>query len=897
MILLGKVKFCGVNFQVLLLIICAYVFTFTSQDRAVAAPPISSEPARLTKIGLSYVFIYRPAANQPTEVRADTIETAKFYEDAPVKQATIPRYVSVGNQFQDGIDNDRSHDVANFLRRPILCTSGVWSVTHVTNDVLQTMNMPSMCLAKPLYREKLRGFYGFRAKMVIRLQINATRFQQGRLLLHYLPEAVVLSPKRLSTANACLASKTQQPSIDLDCTDTEVILEVPYTNRHLYYNLLTGANAYGAFFLTVYSPLLVGTGPTTVDYSIWCHFEDVEIVYPTAALSTGPLMPQTGISGRRGKDPGVQELNGVGLGPISGIARRVSTAAGILSEIPLLSAVTAPASWVADVISRSAFALGFNKPTYQGPTQRVVLSSWSSMHNVDGVDNSLKMSLTSTNSLEHLPGFGGTDLDEMAFSFLFKISAYYTSFVWSPTNLKSSMIWNTYIRPDDFYQQVTISTNPPGVNQGVQFRPPFGYLSKMFALWRGSLNFTFKFIKTEFHSGRLMVVFTPGKQMLSSSVTWENSQYAYREILDLRSANEYTISVPFIATTPYMSVNDSAGVLSIFVLNEMRCPETVTNSVQVLVEVSAGPDFDLAQPDDANCRPCLVSQSGLGYGAYPSLDPYMVRDSSAYLIDMNMASRFEEVSEEEYDLGTLIPQGLGLDEESSKADAVIDPMPDTIGSGSVASSIIPNRMIAGEKILSVRQLIKRFGMVFKNTYDDTGSSILMRCFPISIPLVQTGTLSTFSTGRRIDMYSWIGGMYAFHRGGQRIKFISNVTEANVLTASIRYYDTLGGADMVSVIGPTPFDHEPTAVGVEQLAKFSGGLELEVPYGTYTHLRYNAYSDHGVSFNASEGGLALILNQSVVGNQQHRIYRAAADDFSFGFFIGCPATFNGPPVFA
>jgi hypothetical protein len=135
-----------------------------------------------------------------------------------------------------------------------------------------------------MYQEKLRGFVGLRATLVVKVQVNSQPFQQGRLMLQYYPYAQYM-PNRVSLVNATLQGRSGCPRTDLDLSvGTEIEMRIPYVSPHVYYNLITGQGFFGAIYLVVYSQLrdqISGTG--SVEYTVWAHLEDVDIQYPTGA--------------------------------------------------------------------------------------------------------------------------------------------------------------------------------------------------------------------------------------------------------------------------------------------------------------------------------------------------------------------------------------------------------------------------------------------------------------------------------------------------------------------------------------------------------------------------------------------------------------------------------------
>lgn len=753
-------------------------------------------------------------------------QTVTFHEDEPVVVKEFPKYVSIGESFKDSALDAREHQIRDFLGRPILCASGTYSTTSVVGSQLQTIPLPSACLSNASYADKLRGFFGFRAKMVCRVQVNSQRFQQGRLLLHYLPQTSTMQPARLQCALSNLVLITQQPRVDFDInSDTEVILEIPYVSNSLYYDLSSGSFDFGTFYLTVYSALATGGGSTSCTYSVWCHFEDVEVQYPAVSQSGIKTLKARG-KGAAKLDVTDVELRKEGLGPVSSILTRASASAAVLSEIPLISAFTAPTSWALGVLGRAADALGFSKPTSAGNSEKRLLTTFSYMNNTNAVDNSIKMAVRSDNAVAQLPGFAGTDIDEMSIPYLVSIPSWFQTVSWTTSQSQGALLYNANISPNlPFNQTVT--------NAGTTFSygsyPVMGYIANHFQLWRGSITYTLKVVKTEFHSGRLMIAFFPGKNLNGSVGTFASSQYVFREILDLRQSNEVSITMPWTSLTPYLTTSDSYGLLQIYVLNPLIAPATISSSCDVLMEVSGAPDFEFAAPKNVTKNVAIFTpQSGIA--------------------------------------------------TSKKVESVMD-------NSTLKLGLEPAMYCIGERVQSIRQLIKRFSTFYQASSATTTTSLAIApqinfCATVG---ATAGALTT--SGMRVDMLSYYAPLFRFWRGSTRVKVIDPTTNAPLFTALT--YNNDGVYVTPCVTGSrSPSSLNSTDQPTVTVPSLSGGGEFEIPYYSLTH------ASHVVSFNgtnivkeAVDNIATLFVTQSAPFTTATRVYRAAGDDYSLGFFIG------------
>lgn len=898
----------------------AWLFSLNVQDGVVAAPLKSRTPSVALVFSWTLVVIKSTAANDENDVVTEIQEIVTFDDNANVDKKELPNYVNIGAGIKDAAVSQRMHDIKNFLSRPIHCVSGSWSITDIAGTTITNMPMPSACFnSSEMIKEKLRGFYGFRARMKIRVQLNAQRFQQGRLILHWLPH--ISSPERVAHANSHLTFITQQPRIDLDARDSDVELIVPYVNPSLYYDLTTGQNPFGTFRISVYSPLVSVSGPTNVDYAVWCQFEDIEVVYPT--VSSNILVAQSGkIRSRRGAGPGTinvtdAELNSQDLGPVSGFLSKVSTAAGIIGEIPVLSSVAAPASWVASVLSRSAQAMGFSKPTVESVSSKAMLSMFPGTNNSDMPDNSMKLSLSCSNKIQHLPGFAGTDIDEMSIQYLAQIPAFVNSYNWTTSGQVGVRLgyWKTNpcaldtgINSLSNYYTVTVSGVPYNI-----YRPtPVAYLGSMFRRWRGSVNYTFKFVKTEFHSGRLMFVFYPGAVSVQD-VTFQKSQYCYRQVLDLREANEFTINVPYVSLRPWCDLPNRAffeepfGVVALFILNPLRAPETVSQSVDILLEVSGGHDTEFQWPMTAGRAPVLstgiintqMMSMNMDGDEESKLDTEVasiaaVEDSSEEVDEVPFRHIDEEIGTPVENVGSLQAQS-GLSTGPSRVSAGLSSIPvnPQIDNDSSAMHIEPAAYCAGESITSLRQLVKRFS-AFVALSSSTRAIYVFEPFCYSI-LGATNNSIALPASMTIDYVSSIACMYAFDRGGMRFKLKAGPSAATTYLEATIVPSGVGVTSSTPVTTSTaPQSIAGSLSGLTDnrvfaLPTLNGGLEVEVPAYQRTHSRLarNMSGNCPPTARQLNDGDVYLLMSTRTAFTGFDLRRAASDDYSCGFFIGVP----------
>ncbi len=806
-----------------------------------------------------------------------------FHADDSTINKDLPNKSDLTVQLRKGVKESRVHSLIDFLKRPIRINSGLWSTTQAQGTMLVSLDLPKDALTSTLFQDKVQGFLGFRATAVVRVQINAQRFQQGRLLMHYIPQGQV-NKWRSNVINQSLTLKTQTPRIELDCsTTTSAELKMPYVSTTTHFNFSDYTGPIGTFELCVYSPL-VSNAASDVAYTVWVHFEDVELSFPTVTFT-----PQSGLSstvtsvGRSVANAvGIgtkseEELARTGSGTIGSIAHAVSnTAAKVSSSVPELSWFAAPASWVSSIVAGVADIFGWSNPAATSAQVRVAVDTFAGAQNVDGVANVHKIGLFQSNTVEILPGFAGSNTDELALSYLTRIPAYLQTFTWATTDAEDALLVSMSHALNNYGAVRAVSNGTTNVN--VTDFMPFSYVAQCFRQWRGSITLTFKFIKTEFHSGRVMFYFYPYTTSQTQPPSDSDMNYIYKEVLDLRLSNEFTVTVPFVSTTPYVALGEVIGYWGIRVVNPLVAPSTVAQNISVLVEASAGPDFEVAIPRQ------------------PKMIPV-------------------------YQVPSLTPQsGLGENEAEEAHHSTIQPKTNVLVTSDIDSGgLAPARFCVGEKITNLRQLLKRASLWWTFSYPTTlpaEQQLQWFCFPgdITTGVFATGSVpanfaATAVAGGALvypymDYYNFYGSMYMYRRGGIRLRAYDGASIASSVSATAPIVPTrrsllitrteVSPAAVENIYVNTAAFPVGSSMTMAQpslnVDTVTGGLQLEVPQYARVHSvipENPSYSGFGVTeptYSKYHDNNGVCVNTNSTGQVTY-ITRQLADDANFGFFIG------------
>jgi len=780
--------------------------------------------------------------------------TTTSTDDAGVVVAKMP-YVPLSRDILDSVRTGVSNEIASFLAKPKIVASGVLSTTDSFTSLLVSHMVPSTYInggSGDIWQSKLTGTLAFRGELHLTLQVNGNRFQQGRYILGFCPvggatvNAVNTNQQAFIRAHMCsLTEVTQLPHVELDVNcDTEASLSIPTVNAQGWCAIKMGA-AYGDIgmvFLVPYSPLVAPTGSSSCTYTLFAHYEKVEIAMPT--------MPQSGrVKTRVRRNPrkvSEVEQESVGIGPLEALATSVGTVAGSLSHVPVLSSVATQVGWVADIVKKSAASFGWSRPKNDGPALYMSKQVMHRLTNVDVPDNATKMAYFDRNELEDMPSFAGTGVDEMSLNYVAGISSYIQTVSWLTSQAIDSNLVFLNVHPRNFIRTTTQAT------QTVTHLSPIAWVASFFSMWRGTIRFTFKLVKTEFHSGRLLVCFVPSEYNLGSpaAVAMNNTAFLHRSIIDVRLGNEFTIDIPYVSFSQYRSTygaDAATGSLYVKILNPLTAPANVSSSVTILIETSAGPDFEVAMPCNPSGQPVF------------QWTPQMGRNDCSIV------------------------------EES-------------VGSASSFDSHAPARLCIGEKMLSFRSLLKRFSLVLKTAAFPTSTNRYINFYPHSISISVLDSTPTYrSNNFDADLIDRIAPCYALMRGSVRWKFVCP-EKASDYHMFVYGYPRTNATYSVDTLSPYTVGWGDLR-GVNRNVAFSrgdatGGLEVEFPY--YAPFVSCATADL-ISCGAVSGANTInlcgtgsttpkqlasvqILDSSAANLPMPLTYRAAGEDFSLGMFV-------------
>lgn len=804
----------------------------------------------------------------------------------------------------------RNHSIITFLGRPQILRQFSISTQERNTPLMKTpIIVPDTLLnaESGMYRNKLDGFTSFRATAVIKFQINSQPFQAGRIQMYSLPMPTLIGQRaEWISKHVSMAQALHNVQLDL-AKQTEIEIRIPFVSPFNSYDLIQGIYPWANLYIMVYSPLnQVGNDP--LECLVWGHFEDVVLGAPTSGKVKLPVA-QSGKLSMPPKKPndGVvrQQRAGEATGAIAQISKGASSMYDIVGQgIPALKGVTdvlstlarATGAGIGGIFSGIGGLLGFSKPIISHAGQTIVARPTQYFGNVNGIDHSHVLSLDVLNAVDAYPKFGGTELSETSLDYLKKIPQYITSFKFCSNNSYGQRLASWYVSPMNVIpmsSQIYLEGNA-GSNAMDNSQPTvLSYISSSFEYWTGSLVYTIKFVKTDYHSGRVEISYHP---FVYDGVDATRLDYVYRLVVDLRQNSEVSFVVPFISPQPWKKVKTTGywkdsvgkyldtplimdgnmvvdpvdyapyttGMIYVRALTPLiRANAVISDNVECLVECRAGDDYKLQCPNKSPYFPM----------AFYSHDDQKIKlpkqQSGVVALPGTQETRTTSIE------GFLPPSITGDDRDIHREDMQM--------------------LCAGESFVDFLSLTRRFQYCEVVSMADNYAVLYREPMSYIRPPVAFKQQFTEGDAKGYQVYfkytatplSFVSSMFAFYRGGLRYK-IYNPKEIDLIVAQLfsrqdRNY-AKAGITQFNFIGPSAYEQTATK-------RFA---EFQVPY--YSPTLVTSFWPQATIVGPgksqfSQPTITTVFSCTNVSDAANRgdfyIAPSAADDFTLHTFIGIP----------
>jgi len=763
--------------------------------------------------------------------------------------------------------------------------------------------------------DKINRYRNLRCNLRLKVLVNGNSFYYGRALLSYNPytDFDQVTVNRAFIAQD-LIQASQKPHLLLDPTTSqggEMLLPFLWPENYLDITVPGWEDNMGEIDIHDFDILQHangGTDPITV--SVFCWTENLTLAVPTTNQAQGavedaeldelgfplPYREQAGKSKKRAtmkanNQSRNDEFTKDGL--ISKPASAIAKAADALSMIPVLSPYAKATSMVSTRIGDIAKLFGYSRPQVLDDSKAFVPRYLGNLANSDAPEPLVKLSLDSKNELSidtRVMGLGGED--ELAINSICQRWSYWRQFDWPETATTDTMLTSMIVSP--IYGD-TVGSGP--VTEIHSTALAFG--ATPFEAWQGTIKFRFNVVCSEYHRGRLRIVYNP----VTGPVGAIPFNQTYSTIIDISENRDFEYEVKWadirawaltlgIGGIPGASIYDDVnpitagttvdnGSISVYVVNELATPSTTAADVKIQVWVAGGDDFALSVPTTKN---------------------------------LSQLSVFQEQSE-------IAPDALATTTDKSNSPTCTEEVPSFAPGESIKED---NQYLVyqGERIVSFRELLRRYQ--FFNSYwpAAVGTKADMRIVSYNLqdfPYYRgweaggedrgvTSDAGTFDYNFcTMTLLNYLTPAFACRRGGLRHKYLFSQlgAAARVFTMGVSRHNLIGSANTTSthrtnnsLVGDRRKEiqetEKPSLGGSHATSVLvQPALEFETPYYTYGQRfeaarqinRYSAFLPHAhdLHVDVPEG----------IPSADYRIdrYISVAEDFQLGMFVGAPIMYS------
>lgn len=781
----------------------------------------------------------------------------------------------------------------NFFKRPIKIFEQEWGTGTLLNFEIDPW---TLYWENPRVLNRITTFNLLRCNLHLKILINGNGFHYGRGLVSYLPYATQDS---LSTNSALvpqdLVGTSQLPHVFLDPTTSsggEMVLPFFYHKNYLNVPLKEWFQM-GRILMRSINELKHANGASDqVTVSVFAWAEDVSMSVLTS------LDPPTGVARSTFESQSGEEIDEANAtGAISGPATTVAKWSAYLSKVPYISPFFMATSIAANATAGIAKIFGFCRPPVTKNPEPYRPTPVSSLALTNTPDTAQRLTMDDKQELTldpRIAGIGGVDplnIREIA-----KRESYLTTFNWNISTAPETLLWNARVDPTIW--------NESGTGDGKAYHFPACAMAALpFKYWTGSMKFRFQVVCSSFHKGRMKIVYDPN--FLSSNEYNTN----YLKVVDIANEQDFTIEIgngqnvtllehndpgatpltAMFSSTPYTFGTRGNGVIGVYIVNELTVPNsTINNDIQINVYVSMGDDFEVFVPEN---RFALFTNK-----------PREIFESQS---------------------GEIVPDAQNTAEPSAPQQSLTT----NVGPGLQQSPDI-NKVFAGEAIVSLRSLLKRYSLWNSLSSGTNKKRIVRGRFGI-FPYLRGNIAPTVDFADNAEPYNfcnslllhWVRNSYSGWRGSVRYKLVprgySNrqdhieVERAIYKPNSESYiiadteelpFPTTTAARAASIyevdlFGEPNLDHFLYGGQGKALAynSVNGALEFEVPYQCNFRFSPGKPAAYTGQMDLVPGGFNYrFVTQSVPDledddniSMTYDIYAAAGEDFQTYFFTGLP----------
>jgi len=764
---------------------------------------------------------------------------------AVLSEDAVAGGLSLDNSMADTlVMREQAWHTEDLLKKPIVLATVAWTTSQTLGTDIFTTDLPNAVweVASALPQSLLDFFTFYRSDLVLRFQLNSTKFHLGRLTAYF-------DPLYTSSIATSVYRASGFPNVKLDASESTVAeLNIPYVHFQNYLNMLSTdlTTAMGRLHLLVLNPLAASTGSTTsVDVTILVYARKPSIHVPiyshdvTRSRSSAKTLynavaqawwDDIPILGNIIRNPG-EAFNAASDIVSTGVQLWEGNFAGALQSGQ-------------NAIKETSFVLNHDYPVSVNAEGHFMNHAVSNIAAGKGIYQGTRLALNPLSSTIPLQGVLPTSTHEMSIDYIKQIPMLQSQITWQTTTTQASSLYNQYVAPQFLTQYIT-SSDP---DLALIYPTYIHHLSSMFRFWRGSIILRLEAVCTQFHTGRLLIAYLPG--VFTSTPTMAQAMNSPSLILDLQQAKEIEFEMPYQTIYPWLYTSLSTatsssgddrssstlGSVFIYVLNTLTATNNIPTSITVNLYVRGGKDLEFSVP----------------------FTPHVVLSALPTVFNA-IAQAAEEV------------------EESSTRSDVLDSSPPVQLAKSVSDiTKLPPFWSHGESFDSLLDYCRRSGLAdfnnvgsasVQNSIDFLQYAVAPRVYISSSTLTTAASNSiTYYFQTPLDV---VADFFRCWRGSIRFKFVSNVSSVSQCMTSAyiqpsynnSWFSQTSDASTSSSLARA-LAYNSVNAGIIDVTNKNPCLEVEVPFYSNVSLMINTDINQAASAPALQSQSSVLITYMI-----------------------------------
>nr|ULG00029.1 MAG: hypothetical protein [Marnaviridae sp.] len=500
-------------------------------------------------------------------------------------------------------DATQGADLGNFLSRPVLISSYVWNESDALGTTV-SINPWQLFFNTASIKNKMINYAWLKCDLKIKVMVNASPFYYGTTLVSYQP-LPNFHPNSITNDSGLryFIPYSQRPHIWIYPQNNEGgEMTLPFLYHKNWLSTLVNQDFIDMGKLT-YFPVValqsangVSAGGVTISTYAWA--ENVVLSGPTAGF--------------------VMQSDEYTMKPVSSIASALSRAAGELSGLPVIGNFMTATQIGANTVASVASSLGFSNPPVIENTMPVKSQGIPQLASPEISYPIEKLTIDPKNELTVDPSAVGLPPDdELSLQHIVGRESYLTTFSWSSSDSADALLFSSAVTPEQFDMDSTPSAP--------LYLTPMAWVSSMFNHWRGDVIFRFRFICTQFHRGRVRIIYDPSGSAAANILNVAATQsVVFNEVVDLTKDTNVEVRVPYqqaLAWCTTFNPTDPAqipftvgsgttfkhvpsvtnGMLAVRVVTSLTSP-VLASTIQCIVSVRGAENLEFANPSDVSSR-------------------------------------------------------------------------------------------------------------------------------------------------------------------------------------------------------------------------------------------------------------------------------------------------------